>query len=68
MRKLEADGKVTAIENSKVSEIKGDADNLESAVITNKAKETIEVEVDQIAGLAEPGQPHGQHPLSLSRK
>ena len=71
MRKLEADGKVTTIENAKVTEIKGDPDRLESAVITNKAKETTEVAADQMLvffGLAPKLGPIAEWGLDINRK
>jgi thioredoxin reductase (NADPH) len=71
MRKLEAEGKVTAIENAKVTEIKGDAERLESAVITDKAKETTEVDADQLLiffGLAPKLGPIAEWGLDINRK
>jgi thioredoxin reductase (NADPH) len=71
MRKLEADGKVTAMENSKVTEIKGDADHLKSAVITDKAKEATEVDADQMLvffGLAPNLGPIAEWGLDINRK
>tara|TARA_B110000483_G_scaffold243046_1_gene331054 strand:+ start:337 stop:1377 length:1041 start_codon:yes stop_codon:yes gene_type:complete len=71
MRKLEVDGQVTTIENSKVTEIKGDADNLKSVVISNKAKEITEVEADQMLiffGLAPKLGPIAEWGLDINRK
>ena len=71
MRKLEADGKVTAMENSKVTQIKGDADHLKSAVITDKAKEATEVDADQMLvffGLAPKLGPIAEWGLDINRK
>jgi thioredoxin reductase (NADPH) len=71
MRKLEANGQVTTIENAKVTEIKGDVDNLKSVVVLNKAKEATEVEADQMLiffGLAPKLGPIAEWGLDINRK
>jgi len=71
MRDLEAAGKVTTIENAKVSELHSDDGALTKMIVGNKEKETFEVDVDQMLvffGLAPKLGPIADWGLDINRK
>jgi len=71
MRELEVAGKVTAIENAKVSELQHDGGRLIKAIAANKAGDTFEVETDQMLvffGLAPKLGPIAEWGLDINRK
>jgi thioredoxin reductase (NADPH) len=71
MRDLEAAGKVTTLENAKVSELQHESGALKKMVVGNKSDETIEVEVDQMLvffGLAPKLGPIAGWGLDINRK
>ncbi len=71
MRDLEAAGKVTTIENAKVSELQNEGGALTKMIVGNKSDETFEVEVDQMLvffGLAPKLGPIADWGLDINRK
>ena len=71
MRALEAAGKVTTIENAKVSELQNEGGALTKMIVGNKSDETFEVEVDQMLvffGLAPKLGPIADWGLDINRK
>ena len=71
MRALEKAGKVTALENAKVSELQHDDGVLKKIVVGNKSDETFEVAVDQMLvffGLAPKLGPIAEWGLDINRK
>jgi thioredoxin reductase (NADPH) len=71
MRELEAAGKVTTIENAKVSELHHDDGVLTGFTATNKAKESFEVDAEQMLvffGLAPKLGPIADWGLDINRK
>ncbi len=71
MRELVKAGKVTAIENAKVSELQHDNGVLKTIVVGNKEEETFEVGVDQMLvffGLAPKLGPIAEWGLDINRK
>jgi thioredoxin reductase (NADPH) len=71
MRGLEAAGKVTTIENAKVSELQNEGGALTKMIVGNKSDETFEVEVDQMLvffGLAPKLGPIADWGLDINRK
>ncbi len=71
MRALVADGKVTTIENAKVSELVHDSGVLKKIVVGNKSDEEFEVEVDHVLvffGLAPKLGPIAEWGLDINRK
>jgi len=71
MRELVKAGKVTAIENAKVSELVHDKGVLKKIVVADKDEVTVEVEVDQILvffGLAPKLGPIAEWGLDINRK
>ena len=71
MRKLVKDGKVTAIENAKVSELVHDKGVLKKIIVGGKDDETVEVDVDQMLvffGLAPKLGPIAEWGLDINRK
>ena len=71
MRDLEAAGKVTTIENAKVSELQHDDGVLTGMTVGNKSKETFQVDVEQMLvffGLAPKLGPIAEWGLDINRK
>ena len=71
MRELVAAGKVTALENAKVSELQHENGALKKIVVGNKSDETFEVEVDHVLvffGLAPKLGPIAEWGLDINRK
>jgi thioredoxin reductase (NADPH) len=71
MRKLAKDGKVTTIENAKVSELGHDKGVLKRIIVSGKDDETVEVDVDQVLvffGLAPKLGPIAEWGLDINRK
>jgi thioredoxin reductase (NADPH) len=71
MRALEKAGKVTALENAKVSELQHDDGALKNIIVANKSDETFEVAVDQMLvffGLAPKLGPIAEWGLDINRK
>lgn len=71
MRDLEAAGKVTTLENSKVSELLHDNGELTGMIVTDKAKKSVEVDVEQMLvffGLAPKLGPIAEWGLDINRK
>ena len=71
MRALEAAGKVTTIENAKVSELQHEDGVLSGMIVGNKSGETFEVEVDKMLvffGLAPKLGPIAEWGLDINRK
>ena len=71
MRDLEAAGKVTTIENAKVSELQHDDGALTGMTVGNKSKETFQVDVEQMLvffGLAPKLGPIAEWGLDINRK
>ncbi len=71
MRDLETAGKVTTLENAKVSELQHESGALTKMIVGNKSDETFEVEVDQMLvffGLAPKLGPIAEWGLDINRK
>jgi thioredoxin reductase (NADPH) len=71
MRDLEAAGKVTTLENAKVSELQHEDGSLLRMIVGNKSDETFEVEVDNMLvffGLAPKLGPIAEWGLDINRK
>jgi thioredoxin reductase (NADPH) len=71
MRELEAAGKVTTLENAKVSELLHNNGVLTGMIVTDKAKESVEVDVEQMLvffGLAPKLGPIAEWGLDINRK
>jgi len=71
MRRLVSEGKVTAIENAKVSELQHEDGALTRMIVGNKSAETFEVDVDQMLvffGLAPKLGPIAEWGLDINRK
>ena len=71
MRALEAAGKVTTLENAKVSELQHEDGVLSGMIVGNKSGETFEVEVDKMLvffGLAPKLGPIAEWGLDINRK
>jgi thioredoxin reductase (NADPH) len=71
MRQLEADGKVTAIENSKATEVHSDNGALTALDVKSKAGDEVHVEADQMLvffGLAPKLGPIAEWGLDINRK
>ena len=71
MRDLEAEGKVTTLENAKVSELQHEDGVLRGMIVGNKSGETFEVDVEQMLvffGLAPKLGPIAEWGLDINRK
>jgi len=71
MRDLEAAGKVTTLENAKVSELQHEDSELRGMIVGNKSGETFEVDIDQMLvffGLAPKLGPIAEWGLDINRK
>jgi len=71
MQKLVASGEMDVLENSKVTELRGDDNALESVIVTNEAGETFDVAADHALvffGLAPKLGPIAQWGLDINRK